>query len=124
MKMSTALTVIFPLFVAAGINGLSGQEIIEDKIIITGTVYDQETSLPVIQAAVNYFDPSIQEYNGTITDNEGKYMLEVPIIIQTLTFSHEGMQKKIIELGDITELDVYLEKKDEWVKQHGNDPVR
>lgn len=122
MKIKTASTLVFFLFAASGINGLNSQEVIDDKTIISGTVYDNETSLPLIQAGVNYFDPSTQEFNGTVTDNEGKYILEVPVGIQMLTFTHEGMEKKTVELGDVTELDVYLEKEDERLKQPEKNP--
>jgi len=71
--------------------------------VITGSVTDEDGN-PL--AGVNVFVPGTTI--GTITDNYGKYRLEVPPEAEILRFSFIGMETKDVEIGDRTQIDVTL----------------
>ncbi len=72
--------------------------------IIKGKVINKnEESIPGVTVMVK------NTYNGTITDRNGFYKLEVPIEYDSLTFSYVGMRKQDVALGNSSQLDIILE---------------
>ncbi|NRA48223.1 MAG: carboxypeptidase-like regulatory domain-containing protein, partial [Phaeodactylibacter sp.] len=49
---------------------------------------------------------------GTATDYEGKYILDIPADAEELVFSYTGMQTKTLTVGNRTRLDVILRPDD------------
>lgn len=81
------------------------ENIIEKNIRISGSVTDSKTGEPLIGVSIVGYGTQI----GTITDNEGKYTLEIPEGTTRLTCSLIGYQSRTVTLGDQTELDITLD---------------
>lgn len=75
------------------------------KIKITGTVTD-ETGQPF--PFLNVFDTSAPE-RGAITDDNGKYTIEVPADTRSLTFSFMGYKTGVANLGKGTVVNYQME---------------
>ena len=70
---------------------------------ITGTVTDKNgVPLPGVNVV------STGTTVGAITDNEGKYIIEVPPGSKSLTFSFVGMEQQEINIGSSTQINVTL----------------
>ena len=70
---------------------------------ITGTVTDKNGKpLPGVNVVVT------GTTLGVITDNAGKYSIEVPKGAKSLTFSFIGMQSQEITIGTLTQIDVIM----------------
>ena len=57
---------------------------------LSGTVKDSKTGAPLAAASVNL----IGRNNGTVTDNDGKFVLGVPAGNSTIEISYIGFVKK------------------------------
>lgn len=66
------------------------------QITISGTVQDSETNEPLIGATVVQTDGS----SGTVTDFEGKFVLDVPAETKRITVSYTGYQSRNIRLEE------------------------
>jgi hypothetical protein len=61
--------------------------------VIKGTIYDQQSEMPLIGVTVELLDSDQQTVSGTVTDFDGYYRLEkVPLGRQTLRFSYLGYE--------------------------------
>ena len=54
---------------------------------------------------------------GTATDYEGKYILDIPADAEELVFSYTGMQTKTLTVGNRTRLDVILQPDVQMIKE-------
>jgi len=90
------------LFIPAFICGIYGQ-----KITVTGEVTSATDGMPL--PGVNVVVSGTVQ--GTITDIEGKYSIEVPGPETELQFSYIGFVKQNIEVGDKTNINVVLEEE-------------
>ena len=75
-----------------------------DPIQVTGVVTEQSTSLPLPGVNV-YIEGTLQ---GTITDMEGAFQIEVPSPEAVLVFSFIGYVEKRIVVGNQTQLSINL----------------
>ncbi|WP_109618140.1 SusC/RagA family TonB-linked outer membrane protein [Sediminitomix flava] len=80
------------------------------EVIISGTVSDNEFSLPGVNVSVKGTS------SGTITDMEGRYKLNVAKG-DVLVFSYVGYLSKEVEVGNSTVIDVSLEQDVEILDQ-------
>jgi TonB-linked SusC/RagA family outer membrane protein len=74
-------------------------------IMVKGTVYDaasRQTTLPGVSIKIKG-----TQQTG-MTNNDGKFQIEVPSSQAILVFSYVGMQSKEIPVGTNTQIDVYL----------------
>lgn len=69
---------------------------------ITGTVTDKNGPIPGVNVVVT------GTTQGTITEIDGKYSIEVPQGAKSLTFSFIGMQPQEISIGTLTQINVDL----------------
>ncbi len=76
-----------------------------DEKLITGVVSDFRTGEPLIGVTIMVKG---QAGLGTITDFDGSYSLNVPDEATTLIFSFIGFETKEVEIGDKTEINVWL----------------
>ncbi|MCE6989926.1 SusC/RagA family TonB-linked outer membrane protein [Dyadobacter sp. CY323] len=74
------------------------------QLAITGQVKGQEDSAPIPGVSVVVKGTA----NGTITDSEGKYKLDVRDNAAELTFSFLGFASKDVKVGDRSVIDVIL----------------
>ena len=109
------LTFVFLFFALVRVSGtppvsndvdLSGA--MQQGIVVTGTVSDQEGSLPGVSVAVK------GTTQGVVTDLSGKFTITVPNRDAVLIFSFVGYVTQEIEVGDRRIIDLRL---DEDVKQ-------
>lgn len=71
---------------------------------ITGTITDASTGEPLF--GVNVL--ARETLNGTVTDFDGKYELEIPAEVKTLVFSYTGFESQEIAIGESNVIDVLL----------------
>jgi len=76
----------------------------QKKLIVTGTVIDQNTKEPLIGVNVKVSGTSI----GSITDVNGKYSIAIPYSEATLAFSYIGYATKEVNVKDKKIVDVAL----------------
>ena len=79
---------------------------------ITGTVLSSEDNLPVIGASVSVKGTT----QGTITDVDGHFSLEVPPNA-TLSVSYVGMDSKLVKIGKATNYKILLSPKVEALEE-------
>ena len=72
---------------------------------VTGTVTDDETSEPLIGASVTVKDNS---GIGTVTDLDGKFMLEVPDGTESLDVSYTGYAPQTVSIAGLSNVTVGL----------------
>ncbi len=73
--------------------------------IITGTVTDKDgTPLPGVNVVVT------GSIIGTLTDVSGKYSIEIPQGVNSLTFSFIGMRTQEIVIGTLPKIDVIMDE--------------
>ncbi len=77
------------------------------QTIVTGTVSDAESSLPI--PGVNV----VAGNSGAITDFDGKYSLEIPQGINTIAFSSIGYADQTIDIKDRKVINISLQAKSE-----------
>jgi TonB-linked SusC/RagA family outer membrane protein len=83
---------------------IAPKELIQDNKV-SGTVTDKSgTPLPGVNVVVT------GSTQGTITDINGKYSIEVPRGGVSLTFSFIGMDPQIVTIGALTQINVKLEE--------------
>ena len=87
-------------FITAGIHSLYGQQ-----LVVEGTVRatDIDGGLPVVTVKEKGTS------NGTFTDMNGQYRLEVSSVGASLTFSFIGYLEKTVQVPNSGKLDVVLE---------------
>lgn len=78
------------------------RELLQQKQII-GTVTDQNG---VPMAGVNVVVTGTTQ--GTITDINGRYSIDVPVESKSLTFSFVGMEPQEIEIGSLTQINAVM----------------
>jgi hypothetical protein len=106
-KSKTAMTIILILMFCS--TGLFAQT--DDGLIfITGTVFCRETKVPLLKANIIFFNPVKQQIEGSVTNKEGEFKLQIPKQVHALTFAFEGMKRQRVELKGKTELEVFMEK--------------
>jgi len=78
------------------------RELLQQKPI-TGTVTDQSgASMPGVNVVVTGTS------QGTITDANGRYSIEVPVTARSLTFTFVGMEPLEIEIGSQTQINAVM----------------
>ncbi|MBI6120817.1 SusC/RagA family TonB-linked outer membrane protein [Salegentibacter maritimus] len=92
---------VFVLFFCLMFSGVYAQE----NIIVTGTVLDAKTGIPVPSANIIEKGTS----NGTMTDFDGNYSIEVPKNA-TLEISFLGYATKEVKVDGRNEIDIDLEE--------------
>ena len=108
MKMKSKSAVIIILILTFCCTGLLAQNN-DELIFITGTVFCQETKEPLAKANILFFNPVKQQIEGSVTNNEGEFKLQIPKQVHALTFAFEGMKRQRVELKGKTELEVFME---------------
>lgn len=79
---------------------------------VKGTVID-ETGLPVINAGVLIQGTD----NGTVTDLDGRYELEVPSAETALTFSFMGYKSQNVTVGNRSVIDIVLYEDKQFLEE-------
>ncbi len=72
---------------------------------ITGTVFGSDDKLPIIGATVKVEGANV----GTVTDDKGRYAINVPDGKTQLGFYYIGYQAKKVKIGKADTMNVYLE---------------
>jgi hypothetical protein len=85
----------------------------DDLIFITGTVFCHETKKPLANVNILFFNPVKQQIEGSVTNSEGEFKLQIPKQVQTMTFACEGMKRQRVELKGKTEFEIFLKKEDD-----------
>ncbi|MEG1587228.1 MAG: SusC/RagA family TonB-linked outer membrane protein [Bacteroidales bacterium] len=80
---------------------------------VTGLVLSSEDGLPVIGASVIVKGTTV----GSITDIDGKFVIEVPDKDATLVISYVGMEDKEVKVGGQTHLKIALAPKVEALEE-------
>jgi len=93
------LKLLFALFVFTSFSALMAQ-----TVTIKGTVTNAEDGLPIPSVAVTVKGTTL----GTLTDNDGKYSINVPVNVKTLSFNFVGMKPIQEEIRDRTTIDVAM----------------
>lgn len=103
-KFLAELKVVFIIIVFSVSNAMAISPVAEQQQKkITGTVTDQKGSpLPGVNVAVS------GTTQGTITDSNGKYIIEIPQGSKSLTFSFIGMDSQEISIGTLTEINATM----------------
>ncbi|MGF1587406.1 MAG: carboxypeptidase-like regulatory domain-containing protein [Bacteroidales bacterium] len=83
----------------------------DELIMITGTVFCDETKEPLANANILFFNPVKQQIEGSVTNKEGEFKLQIPKQVHALTFAFEDMKRQRVELKGKTELEVFMEKE-------------
>lgn len=123
-KDATLDKVLQPLLSGTGISyTIQGKQIIlanvakksgtSGKIKITGTVTD-ENGQPF--AFLNVFDPSNPRL-GVVTDDYGKYSIEIPSETKSLSFSFMGYKPGIVNIGKGTVINYQMETDSEKLEE-------
>jgi TonB-dependent starch-binding outer membrane protein SusC len=92
---------------------LIGMQAFAQTVRITGTVTGSEDSAPIVGASVMVKGTTI----GTITDYEGKYVLNAPATATTLVVSNLGFASQEIEIGGKEVIDVMLVSQSEEIDE-------
>lgn len=72
---------------------------------VSGTVTESESGDPLVGVSIMASGTS----SGTVTDFEGKYVLDVPDGVSTLQFSYTGFTSEEVEIGSQSVIDVALQ---------------
>jgi len=78
------------------------------QITITGTVTDAEDKSPLIGVNITLKNTTDGRIQGTVTDLDGKYSLEVPGSSSILEFSYTGYEGKEVTVGNQSVIDLNL----------------
>jgi hypothetical protein len=109
MKSKTQAIILILMFCSTGLFARTD----DGLIFITGTVFCHETKEPLAKANILFFNPVKQQIEGSVTNKEGEFKLQIPKQVHTLTFAFEGMKRQRVELKGKNELEVFMEKDNE-----------
>lgn len=125
MKKSVFLFFIVLYYALLGSTAFS-----QGKSIVSGRILDQNTKEPLIGVNVVEIDENGRYISGTITDNNGNYILDVSSPQASILVSYIGYMPQTFDLSGRQKLDIALEeniiKMDEVVvtgEKMGNDGV-
>jgi TonB-dependent starch-binding outer membrane protein SusC len=82
------------------------------KISVSGRVSD-ETGKPLVGTTISVKGTS----NGTFSDAEGKYSIEIPPDAKTLVFSFIGMETQEVEIGNKTVIDIVFKSTSTYLDE-------
>ena len=100
VKLFLGICLLIPLVVMA----TDEEKILSQKVFTVSGTVSNELGDPLIGATVRAKDSN----QGTLTNDEGKFTLEVPAEVTTLIISYIGYETQEVEIGGRTSIEVVL----------------